>query len=221
MNISTSPQALEVLLDNNLMRYEQKKTKANSQLEHNLVNTDTAAFQEAISSDHLLYAVTLTPSKDAIITKRLAYNKSDCEKYIKNLITELLHLFHKNCHQNYFRYKSKKTRFFAPVEFENKQHNNSVTPHIHACFAVHPEYNDIFEALLIAHPKPNNKAPAEEQKTIDFRRFKNQKLAIPLEARIASLHIRSLEHKDFFKWASYCFKEEIHSLQLKQRREIR
>lgn len=219
MNISTSAQHLDRSLTERSNQNKLDIADANSQLENMLVNKDTAEFREAINPEHSLYAVTLTPYKDDIITKRLTYNKSDCSKYIENLITELLHLFHKNCQNNYSRYKSKKTKFFASVEFENKQHSNSVTPHAHACFAVHPEYQDIFKALLITHPKSKDKSAEEkEAKTVDFRLFKNQKLAKALEAKVASLHITSLEPKDFFKWASYCFKQETHSLQLKQRR---
>jgi hypothetical protein len=195
--------------------------KANRQLEYNFVTKETEAFSKSLTPRHCLYAVTLTPSKDDLISQRLTSNKSDCSAYIQELVDQLLHLFHKDCHNNYARYESKLTQFFAPVEFTNKHHSKSVTPHTHVCFAIHPEYQDVFDRLLIDHPKPNERTPAENQKTIDFRKFTNQMKAIPLEAKIKSIHITKLNRDDFQTYASYCYKEQTHELKLPQNTETR
>jgi len=191
---------------------------ANADLERKLVYQVTADFRKSVTPEHSLYAVTIVPPLENLIRYGLTVSRSDCSAYIQNLVTEFVHLFHKTCNNNYSRYKPKLTRFFAPVEFQNKYHNASVTPHTHSCFAVHPEYLEVFESLLIQHPTPNNERPVEDQMTIDFLKLKNRRNSMFLESRINSIHITRLKRSDFLAYASYCFKDETHSLKLKERR---
>lgn len=192
---------------------------ANAELERTLVTQETAAFRTSITPEHTLYAVTLTPLRHDLIRLQLRKSQSDCIAYIESLFSELLHLFHKNCHNNYARYEHRLTRFFSAVEFLDKYHRESVTPHLHACIAIHPDYNETFKKLLALHPNPNLESdiPASEQMTIAFSKLKIQSLALSLESRIASIHITTLNREDLYSYAAYCFKEQTHSLQLKQR----
>jgi len=217
--MNTTAQLLETSIRQTADTNTQLITDANLDLERKLVSKETDTFRASITSDHSLYAVTLTPSRRDIIKLRLNLNEYDCTKYVQNLVTELLHLFHKNCHNNYSRNESRLTRFFAQVEFENKQHSDKVAPHTHACFAIHPDYLDQFEDLLIPHTKQDldSKIQPEDPLTIDFDRLKQQTKAQILESKIASIHIRRLKIEDLLTWSSYCFKEQTHSLQLRQR----
>ena len=189
---------------------------ANAELQRNLVLKETANFRDSIADHHKLFAVTLTPDKETLIRYRLTRNKQECVAYIQSLVTDLLHLIHKNCHNNYARYEPRLTRFFAPVEFTDKHHKNSVTPHTHACFAVHEDYVKTFESLLIQHSFPDTESEfsPEQQMTIDFTKFKSRMKSCFLDSKIASIHITELNKRDLFKYSCYCFKEEIHALQI-------
>ena len=192
---------------------------ANADLERKLVSQETADFQKSITPQHSLFAVTLTPDKETLIRYRLTRNKQECVAYIQSLVTDLLHLIHKNCHNNYARYEPKLTRFFAPVEFTDKHHKNSVTPHTHAVFALHKDYLETFESLLIQHEFPDTESElsSEQQMTIDFNKFKTKMKSHFLDSKIASIHITELKKKDLFKYSCYCFKEQIHTLQITTR----
>jgi hypothetical protein len=218
MNSYTSTHSFEQQLLREKNIKQMLANNANADLERKLVYQATAGFRQSVTPEHSLYAVTIVPYLEHLIRYRLTRSRSDCSAYIQNLVSEFVHLFHKTCNNSYSRYKPKLTRFFAPVEFQNKYHNESVTPHTHSCFAVHPEYLEIFESLLIQHPMPNSERPVEDQMTIDFLKLKNRQNAIFLKARINSIHITRLKRSDFMTYASYCFKDEIHSLKLKERR---
>lgn len=217
MNQHKNPMTLEQLLKHDAIINDQITNDANQQLETSLITNETAQFRQSITPYHQLFAVTLTPKLKHLIDLELRKSKSDCTTYIQNLVTELLHLFHKTCCNNYTRDQAKMTPFFAPVEYTNKEHSESVTPHTHACFAIHPDYQSIFESLLIPHSNPNVRTPPSQQHTIDFKQFKNEASAVDLESKIASLHVVHLQNADIMDWSKYCFKEQTHSLQLKKR----
>ena len=218
MNTQSTEPSLEqkLLLSKNIQDLLIKNAKAD--LERKLVSQETADFQRSITPQHSLFAVTLTPELAHLIKYRLTRSQSDCSSYVHQLVTELLHLFHKNCNNNYSRYESKLTRFFAPVEFEDKHHSEPVTPHTHSCFAVHPDYLEMFESLLTQHPTPSSKRTTEEQLTINFARLKSPQKASFLKSRVNSIHITRLKRADFFAYAAYCFKEQSHSLKLREKR---
>lgn len=219
MNAQHTELSLEQTLRHHADVNAQLHASANKDLERNLVLKETAEFRDSITDDHKLFAVTLTPDKETLIRYRLTRNKQECVAYIQSLVTDLLHLIHKNCHNNYARYESKLTRFFAPVEFTDKHHKNSVTPHTHAVFAVHKDYLETFESLLIQHSFPDTESEfsPEQQMTIDFNKFKTKMKSHFLDSKIASIHITELKKKDLFKYSCYCFKEQIHALQIATR----
>jgi hypothetical protein len=186
---------------------------ANADLERKVVSDVTTAFLSRITDEYSLYAVTLMPYIDHIKRHKLDRSKYDCISYLEKLMTDLLYLLHKTF-DNSNKAPSKRVQHFDRVEFKDKSHSKSVTAHIHACFAVHPDYAEKFQSLLIPHLEPNSRISAEQQKTINFSELRKQIYALSLEARIYSLHITSLERRDFFSWATYCLKEEIDDLKI-------